>query len=221
VVHHLGSGRRRVLVLGGQHGWPEENTVELAGGLLDFFMARPGELQAGVGLDVMVVANPDGLQIGSRQFISGVDPNRNWGGPDWQPDTYDSNARFRYGLGGPAPFSEQETRALRDWVLGQRPSLIVNYHSLGGFLFGGNSGQDAELTDAYVAASGYYTPSGSGGSGGGGRLLGYRATGSMGVWQRQEGLSGLFIELSTSTDPEYERNLAGLRAVLARLSAAV
>ena len=43
----------------------------------------------------MPVANPDGLADGSRQFLSGVDPNRNWGGSDWRSDAFDSNAVFR------------------------------------------------------------------------------------------------------------------------------
>ena len=88
----------------------------------------------------MPVANPDGLAAGSRQFPSGVDPNRNWGGGDWRADAYDSNAVFRVGLGGSEPFSEPETRALADWVLANRPALVVNYHSAGGFMFGPRDG---------------------------------------------------------------------------------
>ena len=32
-------------------------------------------------------------------------------------------------------------------------------------------------------------------------------------------MGGCLIELASATDPEFDRNLAGLRAVLARLSA--
>lgn len=216
VIYHLGAGPTRLFVLGGQHGGPEANTIELAGSVLRHFAERPAELPDGVGLDVLVVTNPDGAQVGSRQFLSGVDPNRNWAGADWQPDASDSNGQFRVGLGGPVPFSEQETRALGDWALAERPALIVNYHSAGGFMFGGGSGLAGELAAAYAEASGYYrpTPSAPGGS----RLLPYRATGSMGIWQRDQGLAGLFIELTTPYGAEFSRNLAGLRAVLARLA---
>ena len=34
-LYQLGDGPRRVLLIGGQHGGPEQNTVELANGLLD------------------------------------------------------------------------------------------------------------------------------------------------------------------------------------------
>jgi hypothetical protein len=217
IIHHVGTGTRRLFVMGGQHGWPERNTVELAQYLLDYFKGNPGDLPTGVGLDVMVVANPDGYEVGSRQYLSGVDPNRNWGSHDWQSDTWDSNGAYRTGIGGPRPFSEPETRALRDWVVDSRPIMIVHYHSQGGFMFGPGDGDGADLAKAYADASAHYR-SGGGGTRAGASLLGYRATGSMGVWQRDKGYPGIFIELSTSDDPEIERNMAGLRAMLRLLA---
>jgi Zinc carboxypeptidase len=207
-IYHLGQGPSRVLILGGQHGGPEGNTVELAASLLSHFGANPEEVPAEASLDIMVVANPDGLATGSRQFLSGVDPNRNWGGADWQPDAWDSNGVFRPGLGGPAPFSEPETRALHDWVLATRPVLVINYHSAGGFMFGAQN----ELVDAYAEGSGYYRP-----QPGGPRLLNYRVSGSMNVWMREHGLVGMLVELTSPYSPEFARNLAGVRAVLSVL----
>jgi hypothetical protein len=161
------------------------------------------------------VANPDGLADGSRQFWSGVDPNRNWGGNDWRSDAFDSNAVFRVGLGGPEPFSEQETRALADWVLQNRPAFIVNYHSAGGFMFGQRDGQAGDLAGAYAEASGYYWPA----PGNGQRSpLPYSASGSMNTWLREVGVPAILVELSTPRSTEIERNLAGLAAVLQLLS---
>ena len=214
-LYELGDGARRVLVLGGQHGGPEANTVELAGAILDYFSANPDALPPGVGLDVLPVANPDGLADGRRQFLDGVDPNRNWGGADWRADAYDSNAQFRVGLGGPEPFSEPETRALADWVLAHRPAFVVNYHSAGGFMFGPRDGQPGDLAAAYAQASGYHWPAPGGGS-----PLPYTATGSMNVWLREVGVAGILIELSTPRSTEVERNLAGLNAVLQQLAGA-
>ena len=214
IVHHVGSGPTRVLIMGGQHGGPEANTIELANLLKVHFAANPAELPAELTLDVLADANPDGTAAGIRQYLSGVDPNRNWGGPGWQPDAYDSNGRFRPGLGGPEPFSEQETRALADWMLQTRPALTVNYHSAGGFMFGSRDGLAGELTAAYAEASGYPVPTPGGGS-----PLSYRATGSSNVWARSVGLNGLFIELSTPYVAKFNRNLAGLRAIRPRLAA--
>src|SRR5689334_1744777 len=85
-LYQLGSGPKRVLLIGGQHGGPEANTVELVGALLDYFDANPDEVPPNIELDVLPIANPDGLAAGSRQFADGVDPDRNWGGNDWRMD---------------------------------------------------------------------------------------------------------------------------------------
>ena len=216
VLYELGDGPRGVLILGGQHGAPEVNTVELVNGLLDYFLAYPQEVPPGIVLDVLPVANPDGLAAGIRQFSSGVDPNRNWGGSDWRADAFDSNAVFRVGLGGPEPFSEPETRTLADWILGTRPALVVNYHSAGGFMFGARGGLASDLSGAYADASGYSWP--SPGVGGQRSPLGYQASGSMNVWLREQGIPAILVELSTSRSTEIERNLAGLNAALSQLA---
>ena len=218
VLYTLGTGPRRVLMLGGQHGGPEANTVELATGLLDYFSSNSEQLPNGIELNVLLVANPDGLAIGSRQFLSGVDPNRNWGGRDWRSDAFDSNGVFRSGLGGPEPFSEQETRALAEWVLTNRPAFVVNYHSAGGFMFGGRDGVAGELSAAYADASGYYWPAPSGTGGGNRSPLPYSASGSMNVWLRDVGIPAILVELSTPRSTEIERNLRGLTAVLQQLA---
>lgn len=214
VVYHLGNSASRILLLGGQHGGPEANTIQLVRQLVSYFTSYGDELPSSLGIDFMPNANPDGTRAGIRQFLSGVDPNRNWPSAEWRSDAYDSNGVLRLGLGGPAPFSEQETRATADWLLQSRPLLVVNYHSAGGFMFGGRDGRAGELADAYAGASGYWRPV----PGAGSSPLSYRATGSMNVWMREVGIDGLFIELTTPSDPELSRNLAGLRAVLARLA---
>jgi Zinc carboxypeptidase len=215
MLYSLAEGPKRVLILGGQHGGPEANTVELVGGLLDYFDANPQEIPPRIELDVLPAANPDGLADGSRQFLSGVDPNRNWGGNDWRSDAFDSNALFRVGLGGPQPFSEQETRALADWVLANRPSFIVNYHSAGGFMFGSRDGPAGELATAYAEASGYSWP--APGVGGQRSPLRYAASGSMNVWLRELGVPAILVELTSPRSTEIERNLAGLKAALEML----
>src|SRR5262249_42456176 len=215
LVYELGSGAQRVLILGGQHGGPERNTVELTQAVLDYFTTNPDDLPASISLDVMPVAHPDGVAAGSRQFLDGVYPNRNWGGNDWRADAYDSNAQFRVGLGGSEPFSEQETRALADWVLSTKPALVINYHSAGGFMFGPRDGLPGELATLYADATGYSWPNPVGG---GRSPLGYAASGSMNVWLRESGIPAILVELSTPWYPEIERNLSGLKAVLQRLA---
>ena len=211
VIYHLGQGDRSILIMGGQHGGPEANTVRLANMLWDYFAANPSEIPNNLRLDFFPEANPDGLVRGTRLFVSGVDPNRNWDSPDWSPDAWDSNGVFRLGLGGSQPFSEPETRAARDYILAQEPSLTLNYHSRGGFMFSGRGDRSGLFSEAYSVASRYSRPTAGGG---GGSPLSYRATGSMNVWMGGQGLAGFLIELTSYDDPEFARNLAGLRAVL-------
>ena len=56
----------------------------------------------------------------------GVDLNRNW---DWNWNDYseDDPASIKYK--GPFPFSEREIIAVRDFVLRERPIVVVDYHS--------------------------------------------------------------------------------------------
>jgi hypothetical protein len=213
VVSRVGVGQTRVFLLGGQESGPEENSSWLANELLAYFTDHLDQLTSNVGLDVLPVDNPDGVAINSRRYLSGVDPNRNWGGPDWVSDAWDANARFRPGLGGPVPFSEPETRALSDWLQANPPALLVNYHSQGGFLLGPADGPGSDLASTYASASGYPRPQP------GTNPYPYRATGSLNVWMRSVGVPGVLIELSTPTSVEFDRNLAGVQAVLAALAA--
>jgi hypothetical protein len=209
---HLGGDRRRVLVLGGQHGSPEGNSVTLADAILDYFVEHEREIPKGIGLDVIPVANPDGYVDGSRQYRSGVDPNRNWASGDWEPDAYDSLGRYWYGLGGPTPMSEPETRALASWISRWRPALVVNYHSAGGFVSTGQTGRSWELANVYAEASGYpcYGPDRP--------PFGYAITGAMDGWLAGRNVPDIFVELTTLEHPEIEENLAGLSAVLGHLA---
>ena len=213
-VYRYGNGPMKLFIMGAQHGGPEANTNELARMLMASLAETQGQIPANVSVWVMPEGNPDGLANGVRQFNSGVDPNRNWGTPDWQADAYDSNGRFTPGLGGTAPFSEPETNALANWLWTVWPHYTINYHSVGGFMFGGGSGLEGELSDLYSQASGYPRPTGGGG---GGSPLSYRATGNMNGWVRSVGMGGCLIELASVRDPEFKRNQAGVQAVLNRL----
>ncbi len=103
------------LLIGGMHG-DEEATVLL----LEEFLARhakPDALPAQTA--VLPLANPDGYVRRSRYNARGVDLNRNcsrgWSAASAEPS-------------GPAPWSEPESCALRDFILAWQPKKIVNLH---------------------------------------------------------------------------------------------
>ncbi len=103
------------LLIGGMHG-DEKATVFLVEAFRKCFLAEPGLVPPCVALPL---ANPDGFEIGSRYNARGIDLNRNWE-YDWRADSQEPP--------GPAPWSEPETRALRDFILALRPAKVVSLH---------------------------------------------------------------------------------------------
>src|SRR5262245_30231571 len=86
---------------------------------------------------VQLAMNPDGIVAASRKNAHGVDLNRNFAAR-WQPGK-DPKA---HDYPGPEPFSDPETRALRDFAL-ERPQLAawLDLHRTGRMLI------DAQLRD--------------------------------------------------------------------------
>lgn len=113
VVRHFGGGRSgRTLLIGGQHGDEAATTL-----LLQSFMGRLAAPATPVA--VLAIANPDGWQARSRYNARRVDLNRNcdFG---WKPEGAEPP--------GPVPWSEPESRALRDFILAWQPEKIVSLH---------------------------------------------------------------------------------------------
>ena len=107
------AGVPRVLVVGSVHG-------EEPGGH-DVIRALRARDTRGISLWTVRTANPDGLARGTRTNARGVDINRNFS-HRWVPTP---RGRFH---GGPKPFSEPETRALRKLILKVDPHLTIWLH---------------------------------------------------------------------------------------------
>ncbi len=68
---------------------------------------------------LLPIMNPDGYVAYDRWNANGVDLNRNWGGPGSGQDPW----------GGPYPFSEPETLAMRDFFLDHRNARVhIDFH---------------------------------------------------------------------------------------------
>jgi hypothetical protein len=130
------------------------HAVELIGSLalLDFVrdvVTSRADVLRHARFVVMPIVNPDSLHAltarlsgGRRAFrrcnANGVDLNRNFphvGGRrrPWQLFS-GSGSRFSLYYGGQEPFSEPETRAVRDVALEVRPRVAVGFHSFGNML---------------------------------------------------------------------------------------
>ena len=103
------------LIIGGLHG-DEKATVALVATFREAFVI-PGRVRSPVVLIPM--ANPDGFVANSRYNSSHVDLNRNCD-LKWQPDSLEPS--------GPHPWSEPESRAIRDFILAFEPAKILALH---------------------------------------------------------------------------------------------
>lgn len=221
--YQFGSGRFRMVFIGGIHGGYEWNTVLLAYQAIDYFTAHPEQLPDRVTLYIVPVANPDGLvavvghpgrfapdEVGpdtlpGRFNGNGVDLNRNWA-CEWSATAYWREQEIS---GGAAPFSEVETRILRDFLGIVSADAVVFWHSAIPGVFAGGCHEpfsEAEALGAvYAQAAGYSSFE---------TFDEYLVTGDATDWLSLRGVPAITVELSNHNDTEWEQNLAGMRAVL-------
>jgi protein MpaA len=136
VVRHVGArdAPRKVLVVGSIHG-NESAGIAVTRALRN--VTPPP------GVEVLLIdrANPDGSAAGTRGNARRVDLNRNF---PWRwrhlGGVYDS---------GPRPASEPETRALRRFILRERPAVSIWFHQHLNFVIL-QPGADASLMRRYA-----------------------------------------------------------------------
>lgn len=223
-AYRFGSGPNTGIIFAGIHGGYEWNTIALGHRLREYFSSEPEMLPQGWTVYLIPNLNPDGLyrvtggtELEEFDFSGahlppgrfngkGVDLNRNFGG-GWEPTAYWGNREVDPGEG---PFSEPETRALRDFVLQHDPQFIISYHSAANGIYYGGKREGWEpsrrLAEAYSRASGYPLPQGE-------SLVTYKITGAAAHYFYTRGIPAITVELAGRSGPELERNLAGLRAL--------
>ncbi|HLM27678.1 MAG TPA: M14 family metallopeptidase [Thermoleophilaceae bacterium] len=128
---------RKVLVVGAIHG-NEQAGMAVSRRLRG---ARPPR---GTELWLIDAVNPDGVRAHRRQNARGVDLNRNFG-VGWRP----GGRPFDTFYPGPEPFSEPESRVVRDLTLRIRPRVTVWYHQMKN-LVTKRSGGDVRLEAIYA-----------------------------------------------------------------------
>jgi hypothetical protein len=233
-VERVGDGPLDVLVIGGIHGGYEHNSILLAQRLLEHYRDDPSRLPGRFTLHVIDNMNPDGLHrvtggtpisefdFRSADIVPGrfnarwVDLNRNWAG-DWEPTSYWGRREVD---AGSEPFSEPETRAVRDYFERIDPVVSVFFQSAAAGLWYSGAEEQWEparrLALAYSSASGYRMPSPRD-DGGVGGPVDYEITGSADDYFHEIGHPNITVELTTHYDIEWERNLAGFEALLSAI----
>lgn len=228
-AYQVGQGSEAVVLVGGLHGGYEWNTILLAYQMLDYFAAHAAEIPPALSLYIIPTANPDGQALvtgATGRFTPadvvedsfpgrfngrGVDLNRNWA-CDWAEEARWRDQRV---WGGPAPFSESESQALRDFILAVRPRLTLFWHSAADGVYlarcdGVEAADTRRLASLYAAASGYALQE---------PFAAYPITGDASDYLSGLGLPSFSVELSTHAALDWESNLAGVQALLATIAA--
>lgn len=227
--YSFGTGSQRVVFIGGIHGGYEWNTVVLAYAAIDYFIKNPATVPETVTLQIIPVANPDGLNwvadamgrfdkapaalstVEGRFNQNRVDLNRNWG-CKWQSAAWWG---VREVSGGSQPFSEIETRVLRRFLQeDEGVEAVVFWHSAGDGVFPGHCGErlpDADALALLYANAAQYPVHDSFGT--------YEVTGDATDWLAAQGIPALVVELTSHNDAERQQNLRAMRAVLEEMGA--
>jgi hypothetical protein len=208
VAHRFGDGPVKRALIGGIHGGYEINTIQLMSETIDYLGANPGEIPEHITLYVVPAMNVDGYFAGTdrirgRLNANRVDLNRNW---DYNWSKQALHGRWPVS-GGEAPFSEPETRAVRDFIFDQGIEAVLFYHSAYPAVFSGANrdvSQAESLAKAVAGATGYpYRPAG---------IPGQVMTGNAIDWLTGQGIHAIEIELTNHRDIDWLQNLRGLRA---------
>ena len=233
-AYTFGEGDKTLVYVGAMHGGYEWNSALLSYALIDYLQGNPERIPSDVRVVVIPVANPDGLAkvvgtsdrfkvsdapqfdyadeveitsivVQGRFNANGVDLNRNFD-CKWQPEAI---WRTNKVSAGSSAFSEPEARALRDFLLKEKPEAVVFYHSASNGVFASFCEGDAlqgtvDLLSAYSAASGYPRFD---------EYPYYEITGDVADWLSTQNIPAITVELETHDVAEWEKNLAGVEAM--------
>lgn len=231
-AYTYGSGKKRLLFVGGMHGGYEWNSVLLAYQFMDYLQVNPAAVPPTLSVTVIPSINPDGVYavvgkegrfasldastdktiLASGRFNAHkVDLNRNFD-CKWQAT---STWQGRPVSAGTAPFSEPESKALRDVVATYAPTAVVFWHSQANAVYASECNDGIlpgtlDLMNVYARAAGYPAVS---------SFDAYPITGDAEGWLASIRIPAITVELKTHETIEWERNLPSIKALFAYYAA--
>lgn len=230
-AYTFGTGEKHVLFVGGIHGGYEWNSVLLAYALIDHFEVARTDIPKNLTVTVIPSANPDGVfeivqkegrftpydiptgtnTTGKGRFnMNNVDLNRNFA-CKWQPKSTWKGEEVN---AGSEAFSEPEARAIRDYVASVSPSAVVFFHSQSNAVYASECLQGVlpattAIMNVYARAAGYEAVE---------SFDAYPITGDAEGWLASINIPAITVELATHESIEWDKNLAGVKALLNHLS---
>lgn len=227
-TYTFGTGETDLLFVGGVHGGYEWNSILLAYEMIDHLSTNHDVIPQNITVHIIPNLNPDGLFAATmlegrfaateilnnsmhtsglgRMNANNVDLNRNFD-CKWAPQ---SSWRGKTVSAGTAPFSEPEAAALRDYVTAINPKAAIFWHSQANNVYAseceaGVLPETLTLMNTYAVAGSYGAVP---------VFDAYPITGDVEGWLASIGIPAVTVELETRTSIEWNRNLAGTRAVL-------
>jgi predicted deacylase len=225
--YSFGTGPTHIMFIGGIHGGYEWNSVVLANTFVTYLEQHPDFIPKDITIDVIPSLNPDGiyavtgkegvftesdvstdtLTLEKARFnANAVDINRNFD-CTWKAK---STWKSKTVSAGYKVFSEPEAVALRDAVLALHPSAVIFWHSQSNAVYAsqcekGILPETLAIMNAYSQASGYEAVK---------TFDAYPVTGAAEDWMASVGIPAITVELKTHTDVEWDKNFAGVTAIL-------
>jgi len=231
-AYKFGSGPNKLLFVGGMHGGYEWNSIQFAYEAIEYFADHSEAVPNSATLYIIPSANPDGQaraglgtgpfppgnyprSIDNRYNDNGVDLNRNFD-CNWTANPSGPNGNELTGKGGTSPFSESESKILRDFIRTHKPKASIFWHSVANFISPAGCGDllyppSVELSDTY---GGYHVITQQEIDDNNGGAFSYDITGDITNWMETEGYVGTTVELASANRSEFERNIPGMLKVL-------
>lgn len=218
-VVRFGAGPEGIVLIGGLHAGFAPASVVIADNLVRHFSQNPREVPSGVTLYIIPSVNKDSLHAPGewegRANANKVDLNRNWD-CNWSRDATWRGSRVN-DSGGSAPFSEPETRALRDFIFEIDPVAVIFWEARfkDGLISPGKCGGVSDTTRDSYALAGVF------GSASHYPVADYEEeadqviNGDANNWLDSVGIPSIAVILDQYENPDWANNLEGVRAVLA------
>jgi hypothetical protein len=226
-AYTYGNGNTHLVFVGGMHGGYEWNSVLLVYEFKDYLDKNLDSIPKNLKITVIPSLNPDGVfkVVGKEGRFSAadastnktilasgrfnahnVDLNRNFD-CNWQPkSTWQSKTLSA----GRAAFSEPEAQAIKNFAEKYKPTAFVFWHSQANAVYSSecNNGilpQTLDITNAYSKAAGYPAIK---------SFDSYKVTGDSEGWLASQHIPASTVELKTHETIEWDKNLAGIKALL-------